>query len=87
MENQSKIELLMELISILSKKLKKSFYSFKLKENSVTFKSFESLDSHSLFRDLKNIISLYNHQNHLQNSDLKANFHLNPKDKEITLSW
>ena len=74
-------------MNIIFVQKQKSYYSFKLKENSVTFKSFESLDSPSLFRDLKNAISLYNHQNHLQNFDLKANFHLNPKDKEITLSW
>lgn len=86
MENQQTIECLIELISILSHNLNKGFYQFKFKgDNLITFKSFESLDSPSLFKDLKNAISLWNSLS--SDSELKVNFHLNPKDREITLTW
>lgn len=84
MENHQTIKYLIELISILSRNLNKGFYQFKFKgDNSITFKSFESLDSPSLFKDLKDAISLWNSSD----SELKVNFHLNPKDREITLTW
>lgn len=86
MENLRKIELLMDLISTLSHNLNKGFYKFRFKgDNSITFKSFESLDSSSLFLEIKNIISDWNILS--QSLGLKFNFHLNPKDREITLSW
>lgn len=86
MENLRKIELLMDLISTLSHNLGKDFYQFRFKrDNSITFKSFESLDSSSLFLEIKDILSDWNTLS--LSLGLKFNFHLNPKDREITLSW
>ncbi len=85
MENQQTIECLMELIPILSKNLKKSFYGFKFNGNSVRFKTFDSLDDPSLVRDLKNAISFWNSIS--SSVELNINFHLDIEDHNITLTW
>lgn len=86
MENLRKIELLMNLISTLSYNLDKDFYRFRFKgDNSITFKSFESLNSSSLYIEIRDII--YDWNTLSLSLGLKFNFHLNPKDREITLSW
>lgn len=86
MENQKTMESLIDLISTLSHNLNKDFYNFRFKgDNTITFNSFESLDSSSLFSKIKNIISGYNTLYKVLR--LKFNFHLNPKDREITLTW